>query len=229
MTSRIRPGERTGLRLFLDTADRPALARWLPSGIFHGVTTNPTILDRSGLRSTIDDIAPLIREILGYGVAEVQAQCWGEKTEALVETGLALAALDPRLVVKVPITESGVRAVSILHEHGVRTTLTAVYAAHQALTAAAAGADYVAPYFGRIGDSGQDAVGILNTMRQILAASGRQTRLLVASLRRADDLALLAALGCDTFTFSPAVAEQLFSESLTIEAASVFEQAAARH
>ncbi|RUT25122.1 transaldolase [Asaia sp. W19] len=229
MTSRIAPGDCPGLRLFLDTADRAALRRWLPTGLFHGVTTNPTILDRSGLHSSIEDIAPLMREILGYGVPEVQAQCWGTETEALVETGLALAALDPRLVVKVPITEKGIRAVSILHGHGVRTTLTAVYAAHQALTAAAAGADYVAPYFGRIGDSGQDAPGILKTMHQILLASGRATRLLVASLRRADDLALLAAMGCDTFTFSPVVAEQLFSESLTIDAAAAFEKTAARH
>ncbi|GBQ82828.1 transaldolase [Asaia krungthepensis NRIC 0535] len=221
------PGERSGVRLFLDTADREALQRWLSTGLFHGVTTNPTILDRSGLRSTIGDIAPLISEILDYDVPEVQAQCWGTETEALVESGLALAALDPRLVVKVPITEKGIRAVSVLHKHGVRTTLTAVYAAHQALTAAAAGADYVAPYFGRIGDSGQDAPGILRTMQQILVASGRSTRLLVASLRRADDLALLASMGCDTFTFSPAVAEQLFSESLTIDAAAVFERTAA--
>lgn len=227
MVSRAAPGERPGLRLFLDTADRAALARWLPTGLFHGVTTNPTILDRAGLRSRFDDIAPLVQEILSYPVQEVQAQCWGTETDALIETGLALAALDSRLVVKVPITENGIRAVAALHARGVRTTLTAVYASYQALTAAAAEADYVAPYFGRIGDSGRDAVSVIREMNSILSASGSKTRLLVASLRQAHDLAALAALGCDTFTFSPAVAEQIFADSQTAEAAAVFETTAA--
>ncbi|WP_438381574.1 transaldolase family protein [Asaia sp. BMEF1] len=227
MVQKAAPGTLSGVRLFLDTADREALARWLPTGLFHGVTTNPTILDRAGLRSMLDDIAPLMREILAYPVQEVQAQCWGTETEALVETGLALAALDPRLVVKVPITENGIRAVAALHERGVRTTLTAVYAAHQALTAVAAGADYVAPYFGRIGDSGRDALAVISEMQAILATSGTATRLLVASLRHAEDMARLASLGCDTFTFSPVVAEQLFSDPQTTEAAAVFEATAA--
>ncbi|WP_198024342.1 transaldolase family protein [Asaia astilbis] len=82
MVSRAAPGERPGLRLFLDTADRAALARWLPTGLFHGVTTNPTILDRAGLRSRFDDIAPLVQEILSCPVQEVQAQCWGTETDA---------------------------------------------------------------------------------------------------------------------------------------------------
>jgi len=227
MVHRAAPGERQGLRLFLDTADRAALARWLPTGLFHGVTTNPTILDRAGLHSRLDDLTPLVSEILAYPVHEVQAQCWGTETEALIETGLALSALDPRLVVKVPITENGIRAVAALHARGVRTTLTAVYVAHQALTAAAAGADYVAPYFGRIGDSGRDALAVITEMRAILAASGTSTRLLVASLRHAEDMARLASLGCDTFTFSPAVAEQLFSDPQTTEASAVFEATAA--
>ncbi|NIE81009.1 MULTISPECIES: transaldolase family protein [Asaia] len=227
MTLRVTPENQPGVRLFLDTADRDALRRWLPTGLFHGVTTNPTILDRAGLSCTLATIAPLVSDILSYPVSEVQAQCWGVETERLIETGLALAALDPRMVVKVPITENGIRAVSALHAYGVRTTLTAVYAAHQALTAAAAGSDYVAPYFGRIGDHGGDALAIVTAMQRILHACGRPTRLLVASLRKADDLAALAASGCDTFTFSPAVAEQLFSDPLTTDAAAAFEKTAA--
>ena len=226
MGFRADPAARTGLRLFLDTADREAWARWLPTGLFHGVTTNPTILQRSNLRSTVATLTNVVREVLAYPVQEVQAQCWGTHTEALVETGRALAAIDTRVVVKVPITEAGVRAVAILHGLGIRTTLTAVYAAHQALTAAAAGADYVAPYFGRINDSGRDGLAVMIAMRAILAGSGRPTRLLVASLRSADELAVLAAAGCDTFTFGPAVAEGLFADEQTAAASLAFEQAA---
>ncbi|GEL02366.1 transaldolase family protein [Swaminathania salitolerans] len=227
MAPRACPVSATGLRLFLDTADRDAWSRWLPTGLFHGVTTNPTILARSGLSCTIETLTPLLRRCLDYPVAEIQAQCWGTETDALIETGLALAAIDPRMVVKVPITENGIRAVARLHAHGVRTTLTAVYAVHQAVTAAAAGSDYVAPYFGRIGDSGRDAFATIDAMRAVLRHAGDRTRLLVASLRQADDLAALCAAGCDTFTFSPAVAEQLFADPQTVEAAATFERMAA--
>lgn len=226
MTYRTEAASMTGLRLFLDTADREAWARWLPTGLFHGVTTNPTILERSGLKSTIPVLTKVVRELLEYPIVEVQAQCWGTEGRRLVETGRALAAIDPRVVVKVPVTFEGVHAVSTLHRFGIRTTLTAVYAAHQVLTAAAAGSDYVAPYYGRIGDSGREALAVLTTMQQILATSGRQTRLLVASIRTADDLAVLAAAGMNTFTFGPKIAEELFADHLTAEAAADFEKAA---
>jgi transaldolase len=226
MTNRAEAASLPGLRLFLDTADRAAWARWLPTGLFHGVTTNPTILERSGLKSTIPVLTEVVRELLYYPIVEVQAQCWGTECARLVDTGRALAAIDPRVVVKVPVTFEGVRAVTALHGFGIRTTLTAVYAAHQALTAAAAGSDYAAPYFGRIGDSGKDAFVVLTKMQQVLATSGRHTRLLVASIRTADDLAELAAAGMNTFTFGPKIAEELFADPLTTEAAAAFERAA---
>ena len=177
-------------------------------------------------RSTIPALTEVVRELLEYPIVEVQAQCWGTESTLLIETGRALAAIDPRVVVKVPVTLHGVRAVSTLHRFGIRTTLTAVYAAHQVLTAAAAGSDYVAPYYGRIGDSGREALAVLTTMQQILATSGRQTRLLVASIRTADDLAVLAAAGMNTFTFGPKIAEEMFGDPLTSEAAAAFEKAA---
>ena len=126
-------------------------------------------------------LTDLVRDVLSYPVAEVQAQCWGTQTDALVETGRALAAIDPRVVVKVPITREGVEAVAKLHAFGIPTTLTAVYAAHQALTAAAAGSDYVAPYYGRVSDGGQDGLEVIKRMLGVLAASGAHTRLLVAT------------------------------------------------
>ena len=167
-----------------------------------------------------------MRELLDYPIVEVQAQCWGGETARLVETRRALAAIDPRVVVKVPATLDGVRAVSMLHRFGIRTTLTAVYAAHQVLAAAAAGSDYVAPYSGRIGDSGRAALPVLKAMQDILNTSGRQTRLLAASLRSANDLAVLAAAGMNTFTFGPKITEEMFSDPLATEAAAEFERAA---
>ncbi len=228
MTTRADPSGRQGLRLFLDSADRSTWERWLSTGLFFGVTTNPTILDAAGLRCTMAVIADLVREALACGLEEVQIQSWGTETDKLVRNGLAVAALSPRVVIKVPITLDGIRAVAELHRHGVRTTLTAVYAAHQALVAAAAGADYVAPYFGRIGDLGRDALAEIGRMRAILQASGRPTRLLVASIRAVEDLARLAASGVDTFTFGAKVAEAMFADADTIAASAQFEATAAR-
>jgi transaldolase len=228
MAARVEPGSPAGLRLFLDTADREAYERWLPTGLFHGVTTNPTILERSSLRSDVSVLASLVEAALRHPIREVQAQCWGTETRRLVETGRALAAIDPRVVVKVPVTEDGIRAVREFHALGIRTTVTAVYASHQALTAAAAGADYVAPYFGRINDGGRDGLAVMAEMRAVLATAGNRTRLLVASLRNADDVARLAAAGCDTFTFGTAVAEGLFADADSAAASRAFEEAAAR-
>ena len=216
------------LRLFLDSADRDAWQRWLPTGLFHGVTTNPTILAAAGLTCTLEVIAGLVDDALAHGIEEIQVQSWGTRAEMLVQNGLALSALSPRLVVKVPITLDGIHAVAALHRNGVRTTLTAVYAAHQALTAAAAGSAYAAPYFGRIGDRGGDALAEIAQMQAILRASNSATRLLVASIRNADDLARLAAIGLNTFTFGAKVAEDLFAVEDTRTASAQFEANAAR-
>jgi transaldolase len=228
MTNRAEASADAGLRLFLDTADRAAWERWLPTGLFYGVTTNPALLERAGLKCRLPVLADLVRDALRHGIAEAQVQTWGVQTEWLIENGLALAAIDRRVVVKVPATLAGVRAATALHRSGARTTLTAVYAAHQALIGAAIGCDYAAPYFGRIGDAGRDAMAEIKAMTAIISASARPIRLLVASIRTPDELAMLAAVGVNTFTIGPAVAEALFDVQATSGAAAEFEAAAAR-
>ena len=137
-------------------------------------------------------------------------------------------AIDDRVVVKVPVTRDGAAASARLTADGVRVTLTAVYAAHQVLTAAGIGAAYAAPYLGRMGDQGIDGWAEVAAMREILAAAGPGApRLLVASLRSVEDLVGMARLGCDTFTFGPALAERLFAEAATERAAADFEADAA--
>lgn len=219
-TQTIRP------RLFLDSADRAAWDEWLPTGLFHGITTNPTILANAGVANTLAELSRLSHIAFEADVAEFQAQTWGRSRDALIANGRVIAAMDPRMVVKVPITREGAIAAATLKAEGVRITMTAVYTAHQALTAAAIGADYVAPYLGRMNDAGRDGYGEIAAMQEIIQASGSETRVLVASLRAADDLVRLGRLGLDTFTFSPKVAAALFAEELTEAAAEVFEKAA---
>jgi transaldolase len=219
-TETIRP------RLFLDSADTAAWDEWLPTGLFHGITTNPTILANAGVPNTLAELSRLSHIAFEADVAEFQAQTWGRTSEALIANGRIIAALDPRMVVKVPITREGAIAAATLKAEGARITMTAVYTAHQALSAAAIGADYVAPYLGRMNDAGRDGFAEIVAMQEIIRASGSETRVLVASLRAAEDLVRLGRLGLDTFTFSPKVAASLFAEELTEAAAEVFEKAA---
>lgn len=214
-----------GIRLFLDSADRTAWKAWLDTGLFHGVTTNPRLLAAAGVPCRLPDIASLVRDALDHGVAEVQVQTWGTRSDPLIENGCRLASIDRRVVVKVPVTRDGVAAAVRLHALGIRTTLTALHAAHQALVAAAAAADYAAPYLGRITDAGRDGHAEVIAMQEILHATGSRTRLLVASIRKAEDMAQLAARGVDAFTFAPRIAEELFGDPRTAAAAAAFEAA----
>jgi transaldolase len=216
------------IRLFLDTADKTQWQNWLPTGLFYGVTTNPLLLERAQVTCSVEQLKELARQALNLGAKEVQLQTWGTSIDQLIKTGELLAAIDDRVVVKVPITKVGTEAASRLIAQGIRITLTGVYAVHQVLIAAALGADYAAPYLGRINDLGRNGRDDLVAMQREIAGVGSATRILVASIRSVDDIAFLATQGLDTFTFSPAIAEAFFDVTATNQAAADFEQAARR-
>ena len=216
------------LRLLLDSADPAAWAEWLPSGLFRGVTTNPTLLRRAGQPCTLEHLALLTARAMEYEVQELHLQAWGSD---LLACGRALFALAPgRIWVKLPITRAGAAAARSLIAEGCPVTFTACYEPAQVLLAAALGADYIAPYLGRITDLGRDGHAALNRMQRIVegvvpaARTDARLRLLVASLRSPDDLARLAAEGLDTFTISPAIAAELFAVEPTLAAAAQFER-----
>ena len=137
----------------------------------------------------------------------------------MVQHGIELAAINHRVVVKVPITQAGVAAVRRLRAREIKTTFTALYAPHQALTAAIVGVEYAAPYLGRISATGRDGLAEIVAMQTILNQLDSSTRLLVASIRHAVDLARLAQAGLDTYTLDANVAGELFAERETLEAA----------
>ena len=226
---------RGSCRFFLDTADVAEYRSLLPLGMFHGVTCNPTILQRCGVPNTVDAISNLAKSAFDLGAEEFMCQAWGGSADNLYTTGLLLRAIDPeRVVVKLPITSSGVEAAARLMREpeggtrGSRTRIcfTACYGNAQALIAGAAGAEYLAPYLGRMTDAGKDGMDECDKMDKICKGLGSGTRILVASIRDVDSMATLAARGLDTFTFSPAIARALFLEPLTDAAAVDFEEAA---
>jgi transaldolase len=223
MTTFVRPGEGR-IRLYLDSAVRREWDDWLATGLFYGVTTNPTVLAAAGVPCEIKALTALVHTALEHGIHEVHVQTWGATAEAMIEHGRALAAVNHRVVVKVPITRAGIEVVRHLHSRDIITTFTALYAPHQALTAAVVGVEYAAPYLGRITDAGGDGHAAIIAMQTILNRLDSSTRLLVASIRSADDIGVLAQAGVDTYTLSPAVASQLFNERQTLDAAAVFEE-----
>jgi TalC/MipB family fructose-6-phosphate aldolase len=211
------------VRLYLDTADRAAAEPLLATGLFAGVTTNPTILQRAGLG--VADIPQIHRWATAAGAREVFFQAWGEDTATLVERGQRLRDLGDGVVVKLVVSRAGAAACAQLAAKGTPTLLTAVYAPGQAMVAAAAGATYLAPYLGRLADAGRDAFADVLAMHQLLVATGSPTKVLLASIRDVPAMVQLARHGIDRFTMAPAVAEQFFADELTAEAVEAFENA----
>lgn len=218
------------MRLYLDCADHKEWEKWAETGIFYGFTTNPTILKRYDIECTIPSMRKLTRHAFDLGMEELQLQAWGSTMPELYSCGLDLIELDSRVVVKIPMTMEGLKAARRLIDDGVSVTMTAVYSIHQAATAMALGAAYIAPYLGRMNDAGKNGYDDISKMQSIVDMSETyegETRLLVASIRSAQDISILAAEGCNTFAISPLVADQLVSDPLTLEAAELFQEHAA--
>jgi transaldolase len=210
--------------LYIDSADRDLIAEVWSSGVYAGVTTNPTILDRAGLGQR--DVPELHEWLSDLGVRTVYVQVLGRTRDDMLRHADQLRAIGP-VTVKVPATAEGYAAARVLVEQGVPVLLTAVYHPVQALIARDCGIQGVAPYVGRMTDAGRDGVASVIAMQQAIGTA--PTRILAASLRSADDIARLAAAGVPDFTLGAALARAVLDDDLTRAAVEEFEAAAARH
>ena len=218
-----------GMRLYLDSAAPDDWERFLPLGVFRGVTTNPLLLQRAGQLCTLDNLEKIARKVSDLGAKEVQMQAWGETIDQMFHTGSRLALMNGMgidVVVKVPATEEGYQVARRLAAAGTRITMTAVFTPGQVLMAAGFGAAYAAPYLGRMIDARKPGRDIVLAMDDILKYTASPTRLLVASLRHAEQVVDLAQHGLDTFTFGAQVAAELFESKLTTKATAQFQEAA---
>ena len=216
-------------RLFLDSASVGEWQDLLPTGLFYGVTTNPTILERDGVPCDVKSVSSLARRALeDYGCRQVMVQAWGGTAEAYVRSSLKVldrVEAGDHVIVKLPLTREGIVAAHELRDEA-HLCMTACYAREQVVVANALDADYLAPYLGRMTDAGLDGLGECVKMQAALEGSRAHTRLLVASLRRASTVFDVVARGADA-TFSPAVARDFLSFERTDKAAAAFEEAAA--
>lgn len=218
------------MALYLDTADVTAWDRLMPTGLFHGITTNPLLASRAGLDYPAIDWAQMATRARDLGAKELHAQVYGP-VESYVDWAGALydagRAAGIETVVKIPLVEQAIRATGAIRALGGRVLMTACYDAKQMFVANALGADFIAPYFGRMDGLGMDAYGALAQMKAIQgisqSAGGKRCTILVASLRTPEQMVRLAAEGQDTFTISPAVAQALLDDANTAAAYAEFE------
>ena len=211
------------MALYIDAADRRLIAELWSSGVFAGVTTNPTILDRAGLGQR--DVPALYGWLTDLGVGTVYVQAVGRSRDEMLRCAEGLRSMGP-VTVKVPATADGLAAAGALVQDGAQVLLTAVYHPVQALMARDRGIQGVAPYVGRMSDAGRDGVGSVIAMQQAIGTE--PTRILAASLRSADDITRLAAGGVPDFTLGGPLAQAVLDDELTRAAVEEFESATAR-
>jgi transaldolase len=213
------------LRLYIDSVDSADWEKFVPAGVFYGVTTNPKLLAQSGIDFKVDKLAGLARSAFDLGASEIHLQVWGRETEKMLEVGRELGAIDQRVMVKVPINGPGILCARELISEGTNVTLTALHSARQALIAVSLGPHYAAPYLGRMSDGGLDGLEEVTAMHRIIQEMNSPLRLLVASIRQVSDLVTLARRGLNTFTLLPPLIEELLANELTDLAVDSFESA----
>ncbi|TVR51464.1 MAG: fructose-6-phosphate aldolase [Gemmatimonadales bacterium] len=200
------------MKIFLDTADLDEIRRAAEARLIDGVTTNPSLLAKSaGDREPVEVFMEISRLVDGPISAEVVAT----DTEGMVTEGEKLAALHENIVVKVPLTEAGLRACRTLSDREIRTNVTLCFSAVQALLAAKAGATYISPFVGRLDDVGHDGMEVLAEIRDLYDTYGYDTEILAASLRHPRHVLEAMKVGADVATLPPKVLYQLMHHPLT--------------
>lgn len=209
------------MKFFIDTANLDEISNAHKLGVLDGVTTNPSLIAREGLsgRQAFKDHILKICEIVG---GPVSAESVSEDTDGMLVEARELAAIDQNVVVKIPMTTEGLRAVKILSEEGIHTNVTLVFSSLQALLAAKAGATYVSPFVGRLDDISQNGMSLVGEILEIFSNYLFETEVIVASIRNPLHVLEAARLGADIATIPYKVIEQLARHPLTDKGIELF-------
>lgn len=198
------------MKFFLDTANVREIAQAHEMGVLDGVTTNPTLLAKEGR-----DPVQVIKEICTIVDGPVNAEVISTDCEGMVKEARRWAELDEKIVVKIPMTREGMKAVRRLSDEEIPTNVTLVFSPSQALIAAKAGASYVSPFVGRLDDRSEDGMDLVSKIIQIFDNYGFETEVIVASIRHPMHVVEAALMGADIATMPYAVFEKLFEHPLT--------------
>jgi transaldolase len=198
------------MKFFMDTANIDEIKKGLEMGLVDGVTTNPTLLAKEKRDPTVT-----IKEILSLVRGPVNLEVLATDAKGMVAEARQLSALGEQVVVKIPMTEEGMKAVRALHTEGIRTNVTLIFQAVQALIAAKAGADYVSPFVGRLDDVSTVGMDMVGDIAIIYSNYGFESEIIVASVRNPLHVLQAATMGADIATIPFAVIKQLMKHPLT--------------
>lgn len=198
------------MRLFVDTANIEEIRAAAELGIISGVTTNPSLLAREGR-----DMREVINEICSIVDGPISAEVVSPDALSMVAEARELAAIHANVVIKVPMCAEGLKAVGMLKREGIRTNMTLLFSANQALLAALAGASYTSVFVGRLDDIGHDGMEVVGDCVSIFAQYGLDTEIIAASIRHPQHVLASARLGTDIATVPFPVLRQMISHPLT--------------
>ncbi|MEP2718636.1 fructose-6-phosphate aldolase [Pseudophaeobacter sp.] len=205
------------MKFFVDTAEIDAIAELNDLGMVDGVTTNPSLIKKSGR-----DIIEVTKEICAMVTGPVSAEVTATDAETMIAEGRKLVEIAGNIAVKVPLTWDGLKACKTLSEDGHMVNVTLCFSANQALIAAKAGATFISPFIGRLDDINLDGMELINDIRQIYDNYGFDTEILAASIRSANHILDSALIGADVITAPPAVIKSLANHPLTDKGLATF-------
>ena len=198
------------MKLFIDTANIEEIKEANELGVICGVTTNPSLIAKEGR-----DFKTVIEEITSIVDGPISAEVISLEAKAMVEEAIPLAKMNKNIVIKIPMTKEGLKAVKILSSMGIRTNVTLIFSASQALLAARAGATYVSPFLGRVDDVNADGLAMISDIVSIFSAHEIETEIICASVRNPNHVTQAAKLGADIATVPYNVILQMIKHPLT--------------
>ena len=198
------------MKFFMDTADVNEIREAESLGILDGVTTNPTLISRTGrpFKETIEEICDIVK-------GPVSAEVVSTDTEGIIKEGRELAKIADNIVVKVPLIKDGLKAVKALTSEGIKVNVTLCFSSNQALLAAKAGGTYISPFVGRLDDKGHTGMEVVDEIRTIYDNYGFETQIIVASIRNPLHIRDAALMGADIATMPFAVFDNIVKHPLT--------------
>jgi transaldolase len=207
------------MKFFMDTADVEAIKKAVELGMCDGVTTNPTLIMKSG-----KDQKAVIKEIAKIVKGPISVEGIADTAEGMVKEAEEFVKWAPNVVVKIPMTKEGLKAVRRLSAAGIDTNVTLVFSASQALLAAKAGAAYVSPFVGRLDDVSEDGMRLIADILDILSAYDYKTQVIVASIRHPMHVVESAKMGAHIATMPAEVFEKMFRHPLTDKGIAQFKE-----
>ncbi|MBI6873156.1 fructose-6-phosphate aldolase [Clostridium aciditolerans] len=198
------------MKIFIDTANVEEIKRVAEWGILDGVTTNPSLIAKEGR-----DLKEVIEEICSIVDGPISAEVMSLESKKMVEEARELVKLHKNVVIKIPMCEEGLKAVAILAKEGIKTNVTLIFSAQQALLAAKAGASFVSPFLGRLDDIGNEGITIISDISDIFDIYGIETEIISASVRHPIHVLECAKAGSDIATIPYKVLVQMLKHPLT--------------